>query len=67
MRYYENFKKHSTYDFALNGKERFDSNVTLILRYQMRVFLLICLCMYFVILGNGFTSTREMSDPCHML
>ena len=38
MKYYENFKKHSTYDFALNGKKRFDSNVTLILRYQARVF-----------------------------
>ena len=38
MTYYENFKKHSTYDFALNGKKRFDSNVTLILRYQLRVF-----------------------------
>ena len=61
------FKKHSIYDFALNGKRRCDSYVAVILRYQIRVFLLICMCMSFVILGNGFTSTREMSDPCHML
>ena len=35
MKYYENSKKHSTYDLTLNGKKRFDSNVTLILRYQI--------------------------------
>ena len=31
MKYYVNFKKHSTYDFALNDKKRCYSNVTLVL------------------------------------